>query len=328
MTTPISSSRQSVQPRSHWRTLARRVAVGGASPERSPVGMAGAMVRATAPMITASPMNCTGGVTPSAAHPAPIPDPTAAPTDQAPCIKGMRVRPAARSIADPSTFISTSSVPIPKPMNRKATLTRGSDGRVMATPMTAKAAATTRSDAVTPPRLPSRWSTGAEMTRPAMAPTVTPARSRPIVAVPMPSSALTAGSRGPGGDGDATEAEGGHDRSPPPQQGRPVNNGGPVCRVRATQGPVLVGVLGHRRYRTEFAKGAPEASYRPRSWIIRERPPRGPHDAPAQAGTWRGSGRNVLPGTPGEHRGFAVRGRWRSSGPPPQHGQPRSGSRT
>ena len=171
--------------------------MGNASRVRSPEGMAGAMASPTAPMMTASPMNCTEGVTPSAAHAAPIPDPTAAPIDHVPCIKGMRVRPAARSIADPSTLISTSRVPIPSPMTRKATLTSGTDRRAMATPMTAIAAAMTRSDAVTPPRLPSRWSIGAEATRPAMAPTVTPARSRPIVAMLMPSSALTAGSRGP-----------------------------------------------------------------------------------------------------------------------------------
>ena len=56
---------------------------------------------------------------PRAAQAAPIPEPTAAPTDQAACIIGMRVRPAARSTAAPSTLISTSRVPIPAPVITK-----------------------------------------------------------------------------------------------------------------------------------------------------------------------------------------------------------------
>ena len=50
---------------------------------------------------------------PRAAQAAPIPAPMATPMDQAACIIGMRVRPAARSTAEPSTLISTSRVPIP-----------------------------------------------------------------------------------------------------------------------------------------------------------------------------------------------------------------------
>ena len=46
-------------------------------------------------------------------------------------------------------------------------------------------------------RLPSRCRTGVEASSPMMAPTVTPARNRPIVAVPIPRLALMAGSRGP-----------------------------------------------------------------------------------------------------------------------------------
>ena len=60
-------------------------------------------------------MSCAEGVMPRAAQAAPIPDPTAAPMDQAACIIGMRVRPAARSMAEPSTLISTSRTPIPMP---------------------------------------------------------------------------------------------------------------------------------------------------------------------------------------------------------------------
>ena len=48
-----------------------------------------------------------------------------------------------------------------------------------------------------PRRLPSQCRTGVDASSPRMAPTVTPARSSPIVAVPMPRPALMAGSRGP-----------------------------------------------------------------------------------------------------------------------------------
>ena len=46
-------------------------------------------------------------------------------------------------------------------------------------------------------RLPSQCRTGVDASSPRMAPTVTPARISPIVAVPMPRPALMAGSRGP-----------------------------------------------------------------------------------------------------------------------------------
>jgi hypothetical protein len=71
-----------------------------------------------------------------AAQAAPIPEPTAAPTDQAACIIGIRVRPATRSTAAPSTLISTSRVPIPVPAITKPKATSGSEPTMSATPIT------------------------------------------------------------------------------------------------------------------------------------------------------------------------------------------------
>jgi hypothetical protein len=142
-------------------------------------------------MTAASAMNCAAGATPRAAQAAPIPDPKAAPMDQAACIIGMRVRPAARSTAAPSTLISTSRAPTPSPTITKATATSGTEPAVSARPMTASAAAVSRSAPATARRPPSQCRTGVDATSPRMAPTVTPARSSPIVAVPMPRAAAS-----------------------------------------------------------------------------------------------------------------------------------------
>ncbi len=63
--------------------------------------------------------------------------------------------------------------------------------------MTVIATATSSSAPAMARRLPSQCRTEVEASSPKMAPTVTPARSSPIVAVPMPRPALIAGSRGP-----------------------------------------------------------------------------------------------------------------------------------
>ena len=56
-------------------------------------GIPGAATSAAATMSTASAMNCAAGLMPSAAQAAPIPDPTAAPMDQAACMIGMQGAP-------------------------------------------------------------------------------------------------------------------------------------------------------------------------------------------------------------------------------------------
>ena len=148
-------------------------------------------------MRTASAIICAAGAIPRAAQAAPIPAPTATPMDQAACIIGIRVRRAARSTAAPSTLISTSSRPIPNPTTTKATASTGTSPAASPAPMTARAAAMSSSAPVTARRLPSQCRTGVEASSPPMAPTVTPARSSPMVAVPMPRLVLMAGSRGP-----------------------------------------------------------------------------------------------------------------------------------
>ena len=145
MTTPMSSSRQSSQPRSHWRSLARRSCGGCPAGARLPCGIPAAVPRAAAAMRTASAMSCAEGEMPRAAQAAAIPAPTATPMDQAACIIGMRVRPAACSTAEPSTLISTSRMPIPSPTITKPTATSGTEPRMSARPMTAIAAAMSRS---------------------------------------------------------------------------------------------------------------------------------------------------------------------------------------
>ncbi len=197
MTTPMSSSRQSSQPRSHWRTFAPRSCCGSPAGARLPPGIPAAIARAAAAMRTASVMTCAAGEMPRAAQAAPIPAPTATPMDQAACIIGMRVRPAACSTAEPSTLISTSRVPMPSPTTTKANASSGTQPAMSARPMTVIAAAMRSSAPVTARRLPSQCKTGVDASSPKMAPTVTPARSSPIVAVPMPRLALIAGSRGP-----------------------------------------------------------------------------------------------------------------------------------
>ena len=142
-------------------------------------------------------MNCAAGETPSAAQAAPVPAPAATPMDQAACIIGIRVRPAARSTAAPSTLISTSRMPIPSPMITKTAATSGTEPSMSARPITVIAAAMSRSAPARDRRLPSQCRTGVDASNPRMAPAVTPARSSPIVAVPVPRAALMAGSRGP-----------------------------------------------------------------------------------------------------------------------------------
>ena len=193
----MSSSRQFSQPRSHCRSFAPRSRFACSAGARSPRGIPAATQNAAAAMRTASPMNCAAGAMPRAAQAAPIPDPTAAPMDHAACMLGIRVRPAARSTAAPSTLISTSSVPIPVPVTTKATAISGTERTTSERPMTVNAAAMSRTAPATARRLPSRCSRGVEASSPRMAPTVPPASSSPSVAVPTPRSALTAGSRGP-----------------------------------------------------------------------------------------------------------------------------------
>ena len=127
MTTPMSSNRQSSQPRSQWRSLAARSCGRVPAGACLPRGIPAAVPRAAAAMRTASAMSCAAGETPRAAQAAPIPAPTAAPMDQAACIIGMRVRPAAASTAAPSTLISTSRVPIPSSTITKAVATSGTE---------------------------------------------------------------------------------------------------------------------------------------------------------------------------------------------------------
>jgi hypothetical protein len=110
---------------------------------------------------------------------------------------GMRVRPAARSTAAPSTLISTSQVPIPVPVITKATASSGTEPTMSATPMRVIAAAISRIAPATARRPPSRCMSGVEPSSPRMDPTVAPASSSPIVAVPTSRLALMAGSRGP-----------------------------------------------------------------------------------------------------------------------------------
>ena len=86
---------------------------------------------------------------------------------------------------------------MPAPAVTKPTATSGSERAMSATPSSVIAVAMSSSAASTARRLPSRCSSGVEPSSPRMDPTVTPARSSPMVPVPMPRSALMAGSRGP-----------------------------------------------------------------------------------------------------------------------------------
>src|SRR6202167_4260076 len=197
MTRPMSSSRQSSQPCSQWRSRATRSRAGASAGAWLRGGMAAVVHQAATTMTTASPMSCSAGLMRRAAQAAPIPEPTAAPTGQAACIIGIRVRPAARSTAAPSTLMSTSRVPIPVPAITKPMATSGSEPTMSATPSNVIAVAMSSSAARMARRPPSRCSSGVEPSSPRMDPTVTPARSSPMVPVPMPRSALMAGGRGP-----------------------------------------------------------------------------------------------------------------------------------
>ena len=86
MTRPMSSSRQSSQPRSQCRSAAPPARAAGRVCLRA-AGRGGIPRprRAAAATTTASPMNW-AGLMPRAAQAAPIPDPAAAPRDQAACI--------------------------------------------------------------------------------------------------------------------------------------------------------------------------------------------------------------------------------------------------
>ena len=110
---------------------------GCAAGPRLPCGIPAAVPRAAAAMSTASPMSCAEGLMPRAAQAAPIPDPTATPIDQAACIIGIRVRPAACSTAAPSTLISTSRVPIPAARDHEADRDQRNRTQMSARPMTA-----------------------------------------------------------------------------------------------------------------------------------------------------------------------------------------------
>ena len=162
-----------------------------------PPGIPVAIPSAAATMRTASEVSCTEGEMCSAAHAAPIPEPTAAPIDQAACIIGMTVRPSAPSTAEPSTLMSTSRRPMPAPARTKTIASTGTEPAASARPMALIAAAMSTSAPTIALRLPAQCRTGVEASNPSMAPTVTPASSRPMVAVLMPRPDLIAGSRGP-----------------------------------------------------------------------------------------------------------------------------------
>ena len=125
MTRPMSSSRQSSQPRSHWRSFAPAVRLGVRLGARAAGRDARRHHEGRGRDEDGPPMICAAGEMPRAAQAAPIPAPAAAPMDQAACMIGMRVRPAARSTPEPSTLISTSRIPIPGPTTTKATAISG-----------------------------------------------------------------------------------------------------------------------------------------------------------------------------------------------------------
>ena len=199
ITTPITSRRTSIQPRSHCRT---RTPTGGRGASSATVsgaaaGMARAIASVTTTTTTPSAMNWAEGAMPSAAQAAPIPEPTAAPTDQAACISGMSVLAAACSIAAPSTLMSTSSVPMPRPTVTKPSATSGTDWASRAPPISTSDPAIVSSAVDTAHRPPRRPSSGVEIPRPAIEPTVEQAIRIPTVGVSMLSSRISSGRRGP-----------------------------------------------------------------------------------------------------------------------------------
>ena len=226
-TTPMSSSRQLSQPRSQCRSAAPRsrarrpVLTGLLLPGRacSPRGIPGATAKAVAAISTASPMNCAAGLMPRAAQAAPIPDPTAAPMDQAACMLGMRVRPAARSTAAPSTLISTSRVPIPVPVITKAIAISGTEPTMSARPMTDSAAAMSRIAPPTARRLPSRCSSGGRGEQPEDGSDGSPREQQPERGRADAEVRLDGGQpRAPGRDGDPAKPERGGDHPAPAGQ--------------------------------------------------------------------------------------------------------------
>ena len=112
------------------------------------------------------------------------------PNDQAACINGISVLPAARSTAAPSTLIITSTAPIPKPtITNPAVVTATEWATPAPTPIMAIAAPTNHRVAQIPRREPSHDTNADDAPKPATEPTVTPARTRPTAALPSPRSA-------------------------------------------------------------------------------------------------------------------------------------------
>ena len=103
------------------------------------------------------------------------------------------MRPAIRSTAEPSTLIITSKAPTPVPATTKATASSGTDPSLSATPRPASPATMTSNAALMAQRLPSQCINGPATNSPPMAPAVTDARSRPIVAVLIPRLAFNSG---------------------------------------------------------------------------------------------------------------------------------------
>ena len=199
MSSPINNNRQSAHPRAHSRTRSptpRRAPCGDAA--TSGTGIARAKNCPQTTIKTASPQNCHTIEIPNAAHPAPSPAPMTAPADQAACNSGINVRPSARSTADPSTLIITSSAPMLNPTITKPTAVTGSEcARPAPTPIPASPTATRHNTPRIPPRAPNRDRIAVVAPSPASEPTVTPASTAPITPSSTARSARRLGSRGP-----------------------------------------------------------------------------------------------------------------------------------
>src|SRR5664279_4118624 len=150
----------------------------------------------TAPTITApTTARWTTIGTPNCSAAAPIPAPTMVPKLNEAWNSGITVRPSARSLAAPSTFMATSQMPLPRPNSVNPMTTSGVIVVVAPTPtMTIPRPAPVTLPAIvaSEPNLAMTW---LDRVNPTMAPTATPKTIKPISNVLAPNESRIAGVR-------------------------------------------------------------------------------------------------------------------------------------
>ena len=124
------------------------------------------------------------------------PAPATVPKLKKACMSGISVLPISRSASAPSTFIITSTAPLPNPKSTSPITTRGTDGRSdPPTPTKTRPTETVTSTPIMPARAPNRAISHGAAMRPSTDPAAPPRMTSPTPCVLRPVSSRTTGMR-------------------------------------------------------------------------------------------------------------------------------------